>query len=197
MRCILVIGIDRSGTSCVAGILYHLGINMGEKLYGPMKTNPKGHFEDQSFRSTHVKHEQWVKKRVKEAQGLKIWGLKHPKLSRCGEKMVRLLKEQKVDVRVITTERGLGSVSRSMQARNPNMKRNWKDNALRAFNRWKDTVSRLTVPIMKVRYDDLIDYPGMKVKDIVDFCFEGLTQPTKKQIKAAIDFVDPKLRHWR
>lgn len=47
--CVVVLGMHRSGTSMVAGILYRLGINMGSDLIGPVPSNPYGHYEDKEF----------------------------------------------------------------------------------------------------------------------------------------------------
>jgi len=49
MACILVLGTPRSGTSCVAGILHHLGVPMGEELMPPDEWNPAGYFQDREF----------------------------------------------------------------------------------------------------------------------------------------------------
>lgn len=45
MRNCLILGSGRSGTSMLAGILYEAGYFLGEKLYLPRDTNPKGFFE--------------------------------------------------------------------------------------------------------------------------------------------------------
>ena len=47
---VVVIGPARSGTSMVAGILYHMGVDMGQGP-NPTPSNPKGDFEDDDFRS--------------------------------------------------------------------------------------------------------------------------------------------------
>ncbi|KSW10770.1 hypothetical protein CF15_08305 [Pyrodictium occultum] len=49
MKTIIVLGMGRSGTSMVAGILHILGVNMGERLLGAHWSNPLGHFEDLDF----------------------------------------------------------------------------------------------------------------------------------------------------
>jgi hypothetical protein len=43
---ILVLGMHRSGTSCIAGILHAMGLQMGDNLMQPNNENPKGFFED-------------------------------------------------------------------------------------------------------------------------------------------------------
>lgn len=47
----LVIGMHRSGTSLVSGLLHNSGIDMGNGHLGKVAAdNPKGHFEDRRFR---------------------------------------------------------------------------------------------------------------------------------------------------
>ena len=51
---VLVIGgMHRSGTSCVAGLLQSAGLFVGENLLGADATNPLGHFEDIEFCAFH------------------------------------------------------------------------------------------------------------------------------------------------
>lgn len=44
--CIIVLGMHRSGTSALAGMLYNLGIPMGKELLEPAPDNPKGFYEN-------------------------------------------------------------------------------------------------------------------------------------------------------
>ncbi|MDQ1338893.1 MAG: hypothetical protein QG567_42 [Campylobacterota bacterium] len=44
--CILVLGMHRSGTSALTGVLQYLDIDLGSKLLGPLKENEKGFFEN-------------------------------------------------------------------------------------------------------------------------------------------------------
>jgi len=48
-RTIIVLGMHRSGTSLVSGILTKLDINMGDKLFPKDPHNPFGHYEDIEF----------------------------------------------------------------------------------------------------------------------------------------------------
>lgn len=42
---ILILGMHRSGTSYLAALLQSMGVFIGDKLVGPQKGNPRGHFE--------------------------------------------------------------------------------------------------------------------------------------------------------
>ena len=48
--CIVVIGMHRSGTSLVSGLLYRLGVNMGTAFRKPDRHNATGYYEDIDFR---------------------------------------------------------------------------------------------------------------------------------------------------
>lgn len=46
-------GMHRSGTSLMSSYLQKCGINMGDRLVGAMRGNPRGHFEDEDFVRFH------------------------------------------------------------------------------------------------------------------------------------------------
>ena len=46
----IVAGMHRSGTSMLAGLLHNSGISMGTQFRMPLPENPKGFFEEESFR---------------------------------------------------------------------------------------------------------------------------------------------------
>lgn len=48
-RVICIIGMHRSGTSALAGLLHNLGIKAGKTLLKPAKDNPKGFFENEKI----------------------------------------------------------------------------------------------------------------------------------------------------
>jgi hypothetical protein len=48
-RIVIITGMHRSGTSLVASVLQHAGVNVGERLLGPAVGNRHGHFEDVDF----------------------------------------------------------------------------------------------------------------------------------------------------
>lgn len=49
VKTVVVLGMHRSGTSLIAGILQKLGVDMGKKQLGPHFSNPLGHFENIDF----------------------------------------------------------------------------------------------------------------------------------------------------
>ncbi|MDD2828455.1 MAG: hypothetical protein PHW18_02645, partial [Sulfuricurvum sp.] len=45
-KCIMVLGMHRSGTSAVSGVLNYMGLELGSDLMWPNDANPKGYFEN-------------------------------------------------------------------------------------------------------------------------------------------------------
>ena len=46
MECIIVLGMHRSGTSALSGVLSHAGVFFGRNLLKELPENPKGFFEN-------------------------------------------------------------------------------------------------------------------------------------------------------
>lgn len=86
-------GMGRSGTSAVAGALYHLGLHMGDDFVAPNHTSPAGFFEDQSFKRLHwlcqhgeLGSSDLVWRKAYEAaldrfSSHPVWGMKDPRLA--------------------------------------------------------------------------------------------------------------------
>lgn len=55
MPCILITGCQRSGTSLVAGVLYHAGLYMGEGFREPDEWNLSGYWEDKDLHDLNRK----------------------------------------------------------------------------------------------------------------------------------------------
>jgi hypothetical protein len=51
----IILGFGRSGTSLMGGILYHSGYFMGDNLYHPRESNPKGFFENEVINGINEK----------------------------------------------------------------------------------------------------------------------------------------------
>ena len=54
-KCLIIIGMHRSGTSFTTSLLQNAGLNIGKTLLGEHKSNPKGHFENEDFCNFHRK----------------------------------------------------------------------------------------------------------------------------------------------
>lgn len=53
-KTLVVLGMHRSGTSLVAGIIEKFGCYMGSRLFNDLRSNPMGHFEDLDFMDLNV-----------------------------------------------------------------------------------------------------------------------------------------------
>jgi len=100
---IIILGMHRSGTSLVSGLLTTLGVYMGKDFDGPTPSNPVSHFEDMEFRKLNdrilkfsggewdnLPKESEIRKSqkkfskpivslVKKRSKYKIWGWKDPR----------------------------------------------------------------------------------------------------------------------
>jgi len=204
MTCIAVIGSHRSGTSAVAGVLHHLGIFMGERLMGSQKGNPKGHFEDLEFWTLHEQiigdwkdpkpnfepyrqaYRALVEKREREHQ---VWGIKDPRL--CFT--FPLLAEYVTGARPILVIRDVGAIIRSLVQRRGALDDDMTfEKARKITLHYLDTRAKTMAsfrgPALYLEYDTLVEQPEQTVGLIARFCDVPVTQ-------AAVDFVDPNLRH--
>ena len=50
---IVITGMHRSATSLVASLIQKAGVNIGDRLQGISRGNPRGHFEDSDFYDLH------------------------------------------------------------------------------------------------------------------------------------------------
>jgi len=50
---VVITGMHRSGTSLVASLIQRAGVDVGQRLYGPDASNPRGYFEDADFVEFH------------------------------------------------------------------------------------------------------------------------------------------------
>ena len=84
MRSIIVIGYHRSGTSYVASILDHLGVDMGiNRSRDPDRGNPEGYFENSEFVRANQrlleKGEMPNIKKIYTKNKGELWGAKDPR----------------------------------------------------------------------------------------------------------------------
>jgi hypothetical protein len=96
---IAVLGLFRSGSTAVAGVLSHLGVDMGAPFYGGyyesawLSDQLRRWWDEPHLRETVPQDErirvlrQWVEER--EKAGARWVGMKHPLLSLCGEDLVK------------------------------------------------------------------------------------------------------------
>lgn len=142
--CVLVLGMHRSGTSAVTGILEKLGAGLPQELLVSQKDNPKGYFEgvhvvELNERFLEELHSNWddtrfpllmpdpmidkhldrVKEFIEnEFAYTKVFALKDPRICITFPLWERALKELKINIKVVFPYRNPFEVARSLKSRN-------------------------------------------------------------------------------
>jgi hypothetical protein len=205
MTGVIVLGSHRCGTSAVAGVLHHLGVEMGGTGSHPPE-NPKGQFEDNFFVALNDlmfnwKELEWsgvdygaiadgplqVLIRKREAEHT-LWGVKDPRL--CFTARYYLPRMQ--DPRIILVTRDINAATASLQ------KRNGPGCTLRTqarhFAAAYDILADFPdVPLLEVRMEQLINSRSLtsQVNRIADFVETG----SYDERTAAMNHIDLFLLH--
>ena len=197
---IAIVGPHRSGTSAVAGVVYHLGAFMGNNLYEPSNWNERGYFEDKDIVAIHdaMIGGKWWKPMVPSvniamnklyAEELhkfrkhELWAIKDPRLCYT---LLRL-KEHEPGVKVITVHRDPWFAARSLSSRD---RFHFKDSLEITLQYEANMLIRTKGGdnVLRVRYIDLLKHTEVEVERIADFIGADIT-------KEALEFVDPNLSH--
>jgi len=179
----VVCGFHRSGTSVVANILHDSGVFMGDGFALPAKENPRGFWEDLSFKrinervlsdcgygdvkkwSDEMPGVKWtkntkqkavaaIKKRSKDHEQ---WGWKDPRTMLTLDLWCQVIKECSEDVTIIWVDRNPSETVYSLRVRQGGLD---KKKAMRAYvmymaKFWRDLYTS-KVPFVKVNYIDVI-----------------------------------------
>lgn len=138
---VLVLGMHRSGTSAVSGVLYHLGVQLGRTVSPAGPSNPKGYFENTRVMLLHEEllasfGTTWDDPRAlpagwsddhrlapwrnrlaaileDEFGGAALWGIKDPRLCRLLSFWLPLLEQASVRAVAVLVVRHPGAVAAS------------------------------------------------------------------------------------
>ena len=190
-RCILVLGTGRSGTSAVGGVLYHLGVWMGDSFVGRDKTNPWGTFEDaelffltRQMRSGIAKPEQYGPQIVRRNQR-PLWGWKDPGLVWTLQHALPYFE----DVRAVFMHRDRGPcVLSAKKAYNWNdaKAKAWYDSTRDQLLSCMELLEQRDTPILHLGWLNLLNETKAHLADLAEFAYDGLEeQPTPEQMAAA------------
>lgn len=191
-RCIMVLGVGRSGTSAVAGALHKLGVNMGDSFVITDHTNPHGTFEDEEvFNLTRQilkgdarpdDYRPLVSARDEKA----LWGLKDPALAHVAHYIWPLAAS---DMRVIVVRRPRPHCVNSFM-------RAYMSGRYKAEEWYDQTSAALAArlmefagPVLHVDFDVLRADREPQVRRLMHFAFEGLDMPGNTEIVSAITHV--------
>lgn len=207
---VIVLGMHRSGTSLVAGILHKLGVNMGERMLGKSESNPCGHFEDLEFlymneRILKMAGGYWnrppsiesilklqkmfdekIKNRIERKMKQGIWGWKDPRMC----VLMPLYQKHIPNGYYIYVNRNRNDIANSLFKRN-NMPLHSSLHLTQIYN----TRARqflVNIPHEKwisIQYNELITKPNDCINTIIKFLD---IQPSPNQIKNARQLVLPR-----
>jgi hypothetical protein len=200
-RCVLIVGLDRSGTSVTARVVDRLGVEMwnpqGEEHRHPTQ-NPTGYYEDPVINKALDEGRFGpVKRLIDKMRDKADWGLKDPRLSWPDnlQSVVNILRcfDPQREIWVIETVRDLDSILESrkrcggLDKDRPVLEQIDRIKT-RALERLEHTgeVARL----LRADYDLLVDHPRDAVAKIAEWLH---VKPTQK----AVDAVVPHYRHFK
>jgi hypothetical protein len=212
---IAILGLPRSGSSCISGILERLGVPMGKSWIRPQRGNPKGYYEDRLMLP------------IREACGNQVRRWKHPRRNIPSEKVVQMLLEwrekRSIDGPIVggklpfllhivpELERAFSGQWKAIvpdrpiqdSARSAADAPIWRRRRIGAkgifplfvkgVRQQNIALEQITVPRLRIWFADMMRDPALTVTQLVAFC--GLS-PSVEQLQAALNFVDPSLNHF-
>jgi hypothetical protein len=217
-KTVVVLGMHRSGTSAVAGILHALGVNMGtttegERWVGRHWSNPTGHFENPAFLTLNqrilggdatgirgvpkwedlgTRGAQFLPeiRRLLDASESELWGWKDPWSVLTIDLYLPLLK----DPYFIIVHRERAEILASLRKRASQTDEEIGQ-LIEIYDRKLAELAETLKPrpVLHINYRELTDHPGPEVQRLVDFI--GM-RPTGEQLERALGMVlkGPELR---
>lgn len=225
-KAVLVLGIARSGTSALSGVLECLGIPFGEGLKPPDEWNPKGNFEhdelsqaNQSIFRALDSHwsdetplpEDWmdrdeVRTQRERIQGLlketyaefSVFGLKDPRLCLLLPLYIEALAALDIKPHLMVTYRPARNVYKSL-VNTPYVRGECTLPKIRLLHKkYYGAVKEHSgdLPKMELNFDDLIDHKSHQLDRIESF-LQAIAPPVSGGREQAERFLDPGLRHYK
>ena len=210
-RCIMVIGVPRSGTSATAGVLHRAGVPMERLSMGRNAINPRGYFEDLAWKRANarlagqryhlivpdsVPPEAVERYRVLagEYQTARLWGMKDPRLCVTARYIWPLLDQ----VRIVAVRRDADTVVKSIMSQSRILKQPVGEATARSLiTRWvglmDETLDLWGGEVMEMQYEDLVADPLRHAGRLCEFAAGGLD--IRLQPRRGAEFIDPRLDH--
>ena len=209
---IIILGMHRSGTSMLSGVLNRLGIDMGDDQVGRQQSNPLGHFEDGELLSLNeyilsqaggswdnpppaaqiqnqaAKLNDRIQKIIQDkrlANQDQHWGWKDPRTSLTINLYLPYLRNPYI----IWSQRDPVSISNSLWIRNEISPEEADELTEYYQKQIKDFFRQHPeLPVLEISYQDMIDQPGYWIHKIVGFLNLDVGEV---QLTKAADFVLP------
>ena len=187
---IIVISSPRSGSSTLAGILHHLGVDMGEHYVRPDMGNPTGYFEDAEIVHNDMKNyeddrEEWEKNFRELVKDRKHpWGFKTPTL--CATiREVREILEEEYNPTYIYLKRNLRDTAKALESHH-----NLKNARQHVRNQQDNIKANLPKDTLTIKFEDLTTHPKETIAQLIHILE---LKPTKEQqMKAFLQVIPPK-----
>jgi len=212
-KSVIILGMHRSGTSMIGGVLTCLGVDLGEDSPGKQTSNPLGHFEDREFLELNRKIikaaggtwdnppgspqilntlEKFADE-IAELVRIKVdqhphalWGWKDPRTSLTVGLYIPYLKNPYI----LICQREPDQIAESLWKRNQ-FERKTSLDLTEIYQRRIDDFLEANplIPSMKLPYGEVVQKPRQWISEIAEFL--DLT-PSRDQIEKAVSFVLPK-----
>jgi len=198
--CILVLGTHRGGTSCTAGVLHRLGVDMNPTS-GSLPGNTHEDLELELLHEEAIGH--WTtpvvdfdrvktryKKALRQREHKELWGYKDPRLNFLLPWVMPLLH---CEVRIVSVRRPPSLVAKGVVRANPGMSLDEATRITKAYQEAQKNALRYAAgkaQIFPVLYDQLVDHRKTGVGGLANFI--GLPV-----VQEAVTFIDPELRHYK
>ena len=221
-RCIMVLSALRSGSSCTAGALHRLGIDMGTGHLQPMdKNNTKGYYEDLRWQKLNKKltgfryysdaHE--PKEITPEIAGKyhylaqtiqkrrEIWGFKGPRACFTAHWIWPHLEDCRLVIVRRPRRQAVASTKRHSERSYKGKQILTRKQAAIIIDRHlaalKRRASEFEGPILHIDYIELLKHPRKELDRLEEFCFEGLEHlaPDYGRFQQAVNWIDPRMNH--
>jgi hypothetical protein len=209
---VAVLGLHSSGSSCLAGVLHHLGLHMGNKLGGYYGSDPERNCGFEAVGLTQIcesaipfpktvrpqpelavgkQLKDWIQQRRQEAkQRGTLAGGKYPQLCQLGPELVDACGS---DLRLIVTDRPINESIQSMYKR---FGSRFTHEQIATHQEWlqqgKEELLAQNIPHLRILYHELLRNPSREVIRICEF-LNLQAQPA--QVRKATNWVKPELRH--
>ena len=210
---VVILGMHRSGTSMVSGVLDRLGVNMGEDLPGRQISNPLGHFEDGDILALNESilgsaggswdrppegelldrsgkdFEEEIRRVISGRQLAnqdQLWGWKDPRTSLT----INLYLPYLQNPHFIWCQRDEEAIADSLWQRNQFP----QEKSMELTNHYQQQISKFIlghpeVPLLRINYRSFVEEPRRWVEKIVNFLN---LDPDESQMTNAVAFILPR-----
>lgn len=186
-RCVLIVGLDRSGTSATALLCRNLGVEFYADQLSPTEANPTGYIEHAAINNSLNKGEfDEVERAADEMRSKEIWGLKDPRLAWPANLRGAIAAIKAVDpereILIVETHRRPECIYESRRALGA--VETVDDVALLQANKGL-AVAKTGLLSVTIHYDTLVDHPELAAWGISALlglpCTEGCTEGIDKK----------------